>query len=621
MKKMKVLTGSALVVAMSLLAACGGGGGSSSTTSAVTGNSAVSLLITDAVSDRYSKVWVTIYKVTAVDGTGNTVTLYESQGEVVNLSELNGVAALLNTQNLAAGTYDNFQVTLADEVKLVEGATGNTVIAALSGTGQQQTVPVQGSVTIAAGGTASIAIDFDLQQFTYDPTTGLVTPVLVMRNDANGQMPAATPTTPALDRTYADVDGTVTDVSDSTSFVLQPEHGAAPITVTLQPTATVYDDRDGSLGSDTSALGQGVQVEVYGNYDSAKLTIDAVRVEIKSAFSVANPSNPMADAKVEGVVESYDGVNDVLVLDVREAKHFMPPTVLEISGISNAMFIRGSADLLDAGQRVEIKGRWNDTDAVFTPRLVEIEGAMPSMGNGMGKHGYPDLYAEVGGRVESVDGDVVTVTIAKREHFDTSMAPAATIDVDVSNAWYKSGDAQCLESGAYIEAKGAVNDSGVLEAVVVDIESPCVPMVADTSPLDSTSGGAASPDGNGMMGNNGNADGSTTPSGNGNGNGNGGMGMDSPSLNDGMGPGTGMDSAMPQAAELKGVITDVSGSLVTVQPFRVEYFQPAAAQVQVDVSTAWYEYGQATDLAVDRVVDIRGSWDGSQVLASQVEFK
>ncbi|MFQ5487170.1 MAG: DUF4382 domain-containing protein, partial [Gammaproteobacteria bacterium] len=327
-----------LVLAVSLLAACGGGSGSSSG-----GDSTVSLLIMDAVSDQYAKVWVTVQKVTAVDASGTPFTLYDNpQGEVVNLSELDGVAALLNTQLLPDGAYSDFQVTLANEVTLVERTTGQSVMAVFNNNDQPETVPVQGSVTIAAGSTATIAIDFDLKQFSYDPVSGLVTPVLVLRNDTAGTLPLSS----TLARTYADVDGAVGEISSLTAFVLQTEHGAAPLTVNLQSTATVYDERNGTLGSDTSALEPGLRVAVYGNYDAAAMMVDAVRVEIKAASG-----NAMYNAKVEGLVSGYDAVNDILLLDVREADHFMPPAAaMEISNVANAAFTKGSTELLAAGQ-------------------------------------------------------------------------------------------------------------------------------------------------------------------------------------------------------------------------------------------------------------------------------
>ncbi len=548
-----------LVLAVSLLTACGGGGGSSTG-----GDATVSLLITDAVSDQYAKVWVTVQKVAAVDASGTPFTLYDNpQGEVVNLSELDGVAALLNTQLLPDGTYSDFQVTLANEVTLVERTSGQSVKAAFNNSGQPETVAVQGSVTIAAGSTATIAIDFDLKQFSFDPLSGLVTPVLVLRNDMAGTPPLSS----TLARTYADVGGTVGEISGPTAFILQTEHGAAPLMVNLQSTATVYDERNGTLGSDTTVLAPGLRVAVYGNYDTAAMVVDAVRVEIKAATS----GNAMYNAKVEGLVSSYDAGNDVLLLDVREADHFMPPaTTMEISNVANAVFTKGGPELLAAGQKVEVKGDW--ADPIFSAALVEIEGALPESATD-GSHAYDDPYAEVKGRVESVAGDIVTVAIVKTEDVDPATAPDITIDIDVSKAWFKAGMAPCLQAGSYLEAKGALV-AGAMVAAVVEIESTCddQAVIVDVTPASNDN---TMPDGT--------------------------MTMD--------------------GAEIKGAISAIDGDIVTVRLFIAKGFQPGGDEVQVDVANAAFEAGGAADIALQRVVEARGSWNGSQLRAMQLEFK
>ncbi len=597
---MNGLTKSMAVLAVLLLAACGGGGNSNGNTA--DGSSAVSLLITDAVSDQYAKVWVTVLKVTASDSNGTPVTLYDNpQGLVVNLSELNGVAALLNTQNLAPGTYSDFQVTLANEVSLVDRSTGQTVLAAFNDAGQPEVVPVQGSITIGSGNGA-IAIDFDLKQFRYDGATGLVTPVLVLKSDnGDGRM-----LRDRLERTYADVEGTVRAVNDGVSFVLQPEHGAATVTVNLLPATTVYDDRDGSLGSDTSALAPGQAVEVYGNYDPVTMIIEAVRIEIKvdvDASPGALPAVATHRAKVEGRVSSYDKTSDILVLDVREAERFVPPaTTLEIHGAASAVFTKGSVDLLAAGQHVEVKGVWEDP--LFTAVVIEIEGALPARADEARERHFDDRYAEVKGRVERVTGERVTLKVVKREHFDGN-ASADTLDIDISEAWFKYGAAECLAPGAYIEAKGAV-ESGVLVAVMVEVESACGASPVIDPVIDPVIGDDSSND---TQGDDSSGDGTA---GDDDGTGDAGSSSDD---------GDGRDRGQRGHAELKGVIQVVDGDLVTVTLFRVEYFRPPTVQVVVDVSKAWYEYGNAADLAVDRVVEVEGRWDGSRVEASRVEFR
>jgi len=487
----------ALVIFSMLLAlsACGGGSGGST----FTGNSPVSLLLTDAFSDQYAKVWVTVLQVTAQDASGQTVTLYDNPvGNVVNLTELNGVATLLNTQNLPAGSYSNFQVSLADAVALVDKTTGQSIAAAFSGTGQPQTVAVTGQISIGTGSNATIAIDFDLQQFSYDPTTGLVTPVLVLR-----QNPAQ------IARTVADIDGTVARIVDGTHFQLRASHGQGLIDVSLQSSATVFNTADGSVSNDTSALQAGQRVSVYGNYDPALMTVDATRVEIQTPMASTTPQ-ATNNAKVEGVVSSFDSNSGLLSLDVREASFIPAGATLDIDlTASNPVFVKGSLDILTAGQRVEIRGNWQDP--VFTPTTVEIEGGLPqfsdqangqetdgnevdsnenandrgtdsgamdnSRDRGMGSAqamAVTDAYVEVKGEVQSLTNQGLTLTVLEVDaESSATQQLGQRLDVDLANAFFKRGDAGCLQAGDRLELKGAIHTDGIMDARVVDVERGC----------------------------------------------------------------------------------------------------------------------------------------------------
>ena len=469
------------------LTACGGG---NSGGSAFKANSPVSLLLTDAFSDQYSNVWVTVLQVTAQDAGGQTVSLYDNPaGNVVNLTELNGVATLLNTQNLPVGTYNNFQVKLADEVTLVDKMTSQSITAHFSGTGQPQTVPVSGQITIDTASNATIAIDFDLQQFSYDPNTGLVTPVLVLRQNPD-----------QINRTVADIDGTVAQVLDNTSFQLQAEHSQSLIDISLQANATVFNAADGSVSSDTSTLQTAQRVSVYGNYDPVLMKLDAVRVEIQAAASSSSPAEH--SDKVEGIVTAFDPNSGLLTLDIREATFIPVGTTLEIDlATSNPIFVKGSLDILAAGQQVEIRGNWQDP--VFTPSIVEIEGGLPQLSeqgnddNGSensdssnnhdatdhnsdtglssgNTNDIVDAYVDVTGEVQNVTDQLIQLTILEvDDETGASQQVGQTLDVDLSNAFFKRGDTTCLQAGDLLEAKGALRTDGVMDALVVEVERGC----------------------------------------------------------------------------------------------------------------------------------------------------
>jgi hypothetical protein len=463
------------------------------------------------------------------------VTLYDNpQGGVYNLTELHGVGALLDTQVLEPGTYSDFQVNLTNDVTLVD-KNGQTITAHFNTTGDPLTIDVLGSVTVSSANT-SVALDFDLRQFSYDPATGLVTPVVLLVHQDQVR---------TFDRCYGEIQGYVNNILDAQTFELRLHNGTI-ITVTLQATATVVNRSAHQVTQDTSGLVVGQHVEVYGNYDAATLTLAAVRVKVEGRSGL----NQVARDKVEGIVQSFDGTT--LVLDVREANFVPTGTTLDIN-VANVLFTKGSIDTLAAGQWVEIRGTWQDP--VYTATLIEIEGGLPQWSKHNNKHNYSHDYAEVKGSIDAVDGNTVTLTITKSEHFAWT---AATIAIDVTNAWYKYGDSACLQPGAFIEAKGAVDSNG-MTATLIEIKSAC-----------GTGGSGSSGYG---------------------------------------------------SAEVKGTVAGVNGDLVTLNVVRAEYFNPGAAPIDVNVSGAWYEHGTQAQLSTGVFIEVNGSWDGSVFTAAKVEFK
>src|ERR1700712_5604653 len=107
-----------LAFASTLLAACGGGGSdvAASPGAGTSGAQSVPLqtYITDNLATEYTKVWVSIEKITAVDVAGAEVTLLDATGApaVVNLSSLASVGHLIATADVKAGVYTEVRVTL-----------------------------------------------------------------------------------------------------------------------------------------------------------------------------------------------------------------------------------------------------------------------------------------------------------------------------------------------------------------------------------------------------------------------------------------------------------------------------------------------------------------------------
>lgn len=442
-----------IIPLIAALTACGGGGGGTPTTSlnstqdTSTGQGTVSVLITDNLTLTYSEVWVNVQSISATDANGQVVSLYQdATGQVHNLSQLVNIGALVDATTIAAGIYTSFEIILANDIKLVDNG-GVITNATFDQTGNPNfTLTVTGNLTVDANQVATLLLDFDLQQFTYDAATNTVNPVVVQKDPAQ------------LNQTVATTNGQVQSVTNATQFVLTPATGGANITVNLHANATVTNAGTGAVTADTAALQAGMQVSVTGNYDATALTLSASGVQIGSNTVVIRH-------EVEGVVTAFDGSN--LTMDVKEATFLPSSNTLAIANTSNSVFSAGSLSMLAVGQKVEIKGDWDD--ASFTAAIIEIEGAPRNAGV---TGSYADDYTEIKGQITAVNQNQFTFTVREFENV-SGISVGDSLNVDSSNSWFEDGNSTCLVVGAVVETKGPMVDGANIVANVIEFESGC----------------------------------------------------------------------------------------------------------------------------------------------------
>ena len=443
-----------LVPLIATLAACGGSSGTSTSLtsdSALSGAGTVSVLVTDNLTLDYSEVWVNIQSITATDSNGQTVSIYEdTTGQTHNLSQLANVGALVDAQAIPAGTYVSFEIVMANDIKLVD-LNGNVVNATFDTTGNPTlTTTVTGNLTVDANQTATLALDFDLAQFTYDAANNTVTPVVVQK-DPN-----------TLNQTVTTTQGGVQAINSATQFIVTPATGGTNLTVNLHNNATVTNAATGAVAADTAGLQVGMNVSISGTYDPNTLTITASNVQIdnNSAITIRQ--------MIEGIVSTWDGSS--MSLDVKEASFAPPTNAVNVANVSNAVFSHGSLSLLSAGQRVEIKGSWDGN--IFTAAIVEIQGASRNSTSTSGSNSYLDDYAELKGQITAAANNELTVTVQKRENV-SGINVGDSVTIDSSSSWIEHGNSSCLIVGAQIEAKGPMSDASTMVANNIDVESGC----------------------------------------------------------------------------------------------------------------------------------------------------
>lgn len=156
------------LAAAALLAACGGGGGGTAA-----GEGTLRVALTDAPSCGYDNVWVTVEKVRvhasggAADADAGWRDITVSPARRIDLLTLtNGVLSELGSTTLPAGKYSQIRLVLAensnaDPLANAVKPTGGTEVALRTPSGQQSGLKLQANLTVEAGQTADVVLDFD----------------------------------------------------------------------------------------------------------------------------------------------------------------------------------------------------------------------------------------------------------------------------------------------------------------------------------------------------------------------------------------------------------------------------------------------------------------------------
>lgn len=454
-------------LALAVLAACGGGSGSDGTMAApspVVSAAQVRLqtYITDNLATEYSKVWVSIKQITAIDGSGTEVTLLDATSApvVVNLSSLAAVGQFMSTVTVPAGLYTRLNVTLGNDVQLVSLDGATTTSARFSATDGDFVWKVR-DIEIDTASAGQVVLDFNLARFTYDATSGLVTPVVEVPKPADAFR--------KFTRQQAEVRGLVQSVDAMAGTVtVNDARLGNGVVVSLATDAVIIDDASGAtLG--LADLKAGTRLEIKGTVTPGATTADPVTVSASVIHVQPAPSSSVAAAVAarvhgEGTVSAVNG--KLVTVKIAEA-NFLPGTDGVVVDLGNAVFSHGQLSDVVAGVKVEFRGRLSGTGsaAVVAAAAIDVHGA-PSK---VERQKHPErAFSGVNGAVTQVHADgTFSVRVTRAD--GPAVAPG-TYTVDASAATYTEGGASCLAVGHEVKAVGALTGT-TLAARFIDIDN------------------------------------------------------------------------------------------------------------------------------------------------------
>jgi hypothetical protein len=439
-----------LALATVILGACGGGGGSAGGAAIDTSGSVVvesvplQTYITDNLATDYSKVWVSIEKITAVDSSGVEVTLLDATGApaVVNLSSLASVGHLIAATTVKAGVYTEVRVTLVNSVSLVSLDGLSTITAKLAPTGTDLVVHVR-NVGLDTATSGQLVLDFNLAKFSYDAATGLVTPMVEAPKpvDAFGKFV----------HQQADVNGVVksVDLAKQTITVDDDRLGKG-LVVSLATDAVIVDETSGATVT-LAGIAVGAHVEIKGAVTPGATTGDPVTV-VASVVHIERTVPPVAVIVVAGGGKVASVSGHLVTVAIDDAT-FLPGSNSVVVDISSAKFLHGVAADITAGVKVAFHGSLGGSTAapVVLASDIDVQGA-PSAG--ALAQNPTQKFTAVNGAIATLNGDG-TFTVAVTRADGPVVVPGA-YTVDASHATYMEGNVSCLAVGQLVQAVGSL---------------------------------------------------------------------------------------------------------------------------------------------------------------------
>lgn len=160
-----------LFFVLTVLASCSSSDGGNSGTAATTGR--VSLLITDAPTDDFDQVNLTVESISFLGEDDGHETIVFDESRIVDLLALQNYSDLLVTAVIPVGSYDKIRlhVSQVELVKFIDGGDPESIITKLPANGKVDLNP-RGSFEVTGGGHLMIELDIDAEKSIHIVETG-----------------------------------------------------------------------------------------------------------------------------------------------------------------------------------------------------------------------------------------------------------------------------------------------------------------------------------------------------------------------------------------------------------------------------------------------------------------
>ena len=459
-----------------VLAACGSGGSGSDSTdnsNIASGTGSVALLLTDAPSDIFEEINITVVKAELMSDNGR-VTLFQGE-RTFNLLDLTDARIFAVREGIASGTYNKIRLTLKDRgIELVDYNDSNnpddyfTYYPKLPGNNKLDLNP-RGSFNVVAGATLVIQIDMDAgksihivkkgkkDEYNFRPVVfiDIVTDAFIERFvNLHGDIHAIN----TADQSFKLCN---TDIPVQTADQLMKTGSRGCIRIETDST-TAYFDING-MPAAFSSLIEGEPATVFGRlqYDNnSDHDLDDDRelsdLVLKAALIELGPESSFQ--KLDGTATSAVDANNQFTMDVDPGQGLITPLNLIVQIQKGTLLINRKGSPVDindivTGKLVSVRGVLDlNNDTLFASVIV------------VDTDSSTRLTGAVGANPDSICGFTLKTATATTSGDYSIHTDSNTKTFVVANGISKPIDVSELITGQQADVYGNANVNGCFDA-------------------------------------------------------------------------------------------------------------------------------------------------------------